>query len=106
LLTEAEKGTLRDEIKDYLNITWDDINTDKKLLGFVGDGEAYLNEIAGTQLDYIKDLKVKTLLKDYVRYVYNHSLELFEINFKRELLKLSIREGARMHAEANSETTT
>jgi hypothetical protein len=106
LLTETQISSLGEELKDYLQITWSDASTDKKVLGFIKDGEAYLNEIAGTEINYVTDLKAKQLLKDYGRYVYNHSLELFEINFKRELLKLSIREGVRMHAEANSETRT
>jgi hypothetical protein len=92
------------EVKDYLNITWDDPITESNLTRYVQDGQAYLNEIAGTELDYEKNYAAKRLLLDYCRYVYNHSLELFEVNFKRELLKLSVREGVKAHVASNSET--
>lgn len=93
-----------EELKNYLNITWDDVATDNKLQGFIDDGKAYLKEVAGTDLDFDNDRFVKSLLKDYCRYAYNHSLELFEVNFKRSLLKLSIREGVKAHAATQTDT--
>lgn len=88
------------ELKDYLKITWTE--EDQTLQGMIKTGEAYLNGIAGTTIDFTVDLNSKQLLKDYCRYVYNHSLEYFETNFKHELLKLSLKKAVELH---EAETT-
>ena len=103
MLTELELIILRDKLKSHLQITW--FEKDDDLLDMVKEGMAYLDDIAGTEIDYTTDLKVKPLLMDYGRYVYNHSLELFEINFERELFKLSLREGIKAY-EAQDTTTS
>lgn len=95
---------LLDELKGYLKITWDE--EDSQLEGIIKRGKAYLTEIAGTELIFEEDLVAKQLLLDYGRYVYNHSFELFEINFKRELLRLSLREAVRDRAKKNTETNS
>lgn len=96
---------LIEELKSYLKVTWDE-EDDTVFTPLIQRGQAYLNDIAGVVLDYEADDLVKQLLLDYGRYAYNHSLELYEMNFKRELLKLSIREGVKSHIEADTETTT
>lgn len=96
---------LLEELKDYLQITWSDEKTDNNLTSIINRGQAYLNRKAGTVLDYDND-EYNQLLLDYCRYVYNHTFELFEINFKRELLSLALQEGMRSRAEKNTETTS
>ncbi|WP_188453795.1 hypothetical protein [Virgibacillus oceani] len=103
-LTDEQLNGLRDELKSYLHITWND--EDKDLLKYVKDGIDYLDETAGTDVDYTTDSKARRLLMDYGRYVYNHSLELFEINFERELFKFSLREGLKSFETQNTETST
>ncbi|GGJ51025.1 hypothetical protein [Virgibacillus salexigens] len=99
-----ESASLTKELKGYLQITWDD--EDQEIENIIKGGKAYLNSIAGTTIDYDKDLISRQLLMDYGRYVYNQSLEFFEVNFKRELLKLSIREGVKAHAAKKAETSS
>lgn len=86
---------LLDELKQYLKITW--VEEDGNLTMIMESGRNYLNEISGVELDYYTDFTAIQLLKDYCRYAYNHSLELFETNFKRELLRLSLREARKLH---------
>lgn len=95
---------LFDELKRYLKITWDD--EDQDIQDLVDGGKAYLNEKAGVELDFENDLVVKQLLKDYGRYVYNHSLEMFEHNFQSQLTSLIIREGVKDYALAEEDTET
>jgi hypothetical protein len=92
---------LLNELKGYLKVTWND-EDETVFSPLILRGQAYLNEVAGVKLDYETDQVVKQLLLDYGRYVHNHSLEMFEVNFKRELLKLSIREGVKAHVAANT----
>ncbi|SEB15769.1 hypothetical protein SAMN05421743_12141 [Thalassobacillus cyri] len=103
-MTEAQLQYLLNELKSYLKITWSE--EDEELLKHVKRGAAYLDGLCGTVIDYSEDLFAQQLLLDYGRYVYNHSLELFEINFASELSKLSIREGVKAYEAANTETSS
>ncbi|EQB35040.1 hypothetical protein M948_18240 [Virgibacillus sp. CM-4] len=103
-MNEQQLSDLRDELKDYLKITWPDEDDD--LLKYIKDGIDYLYEITGTEIDYTVDSMARRLLMDYGRYVYNHSLELFEINFERVLFKLSLREGMKSFETENTETSS
>ncbi|UFU00365.1 hypothetical protein KO561_05310 [Radiobacillus kanasensis] len=103
-MTDQQLNELREELKGYLKITWNEEDDD--LLKYVKDGIDYLDETAGIGIDYTVDSKARRLLMDYGRYVYNHSLELFEVNFERELFKLSLREGIKDHATTDTETST
>lgn len=86
-MTEEE---LLENLKNYLFITWDD--DDNELKRIIKNGKTYLKEITGTELDFENDDTVIQLLFDYARYVKNHTLEAFDRNFSRELLRLQLRE--------------
>lgn len=77
-------------IKNYLDITFEDADTDEKLIGIAGRGMAYLNDVAGEKLDYSKEAVPRALLLDYCRYARNNVLELYEQNFGAELISLRI----------------
>lgn len=82
---------LLQEVKDYLNITWEDEKTEKKLTGMMERGKTYLQKVAGvSSLDFKKEDDPKTLLLDYCRYAYSQALEMFEVNFQSELLSLHL----------------
>ena len=82
---------LLDDIKIYLNITWNDVNTDKNLEGITSRGMAYLNDIAGSELDFTQEGEARALLFDYCRYARSHALEDFERNFRSGLMAMQIR---------------
>lgn len=91
---------LLDDVKNYLNVTWEDTNTDKKLTGIIERGKRYLDTIAGEKLDYTTEDKPKELLLDYCRYVRSNALEEYQKNFLHELLSLQMyREVARYASE-------
>lgn len=78
--------------KNYLDITWDDPEGDRKLSGILGRGMKYLDGIAGRELDYSTEDKPRELLFDYVRYVRSNALDEFQGNYLHELLALQISE--------------
>ena len=78
------------EVKNYLDITWEDDAGDTKLSGIITRGMKYLDSVAGEALDYTVDDKPKELLLDYVRYVRSNALDEFQINYLHELLSLQI----------------
>ena len=82
---------LLEDIKDYLNIRWNDEKTDKNILGMIKRGMARLQKIAGvSSLNYEEEDLPRTLLFDYVRYANSQALEMFEKNFQSELLELHL----------------
>lgn len=79
------------EVKDYLKITWND--EDATLSGLITRGQAYLNGLIGTTLDFTTDGDPKTLLLDYCRYAHNNATEYFEENYQKEILRLQLKVG-------------
>ena len=82
--------SLFNEVKSYLDITWDDEQTNLKLLGIIERGMRYLDKVAGAKLGYTVNDQPKELLLDYCRYVRSHALEMFQHNYLHELLSLQI----------------
>lgn len=95
---------LLEDVKNYLDITWDDEATEKKLTGIIERGMKYLNNIAGTELDYTEEDKSKELLMDYCRYVRSNALEEFQNNYLHELLSLQIRQEVEAYEAENFNT--
>jgi hypothetical protein len=96
----AEASALLQNVKNYLDITWVDANTDSKLLGIIERGIRYLDKLSGSTLDYSIEDTPKALLLDYCRYARSNALEQFQNNYMHELLSLQINEEvARYEAE-------
>lgn len=74
------------DIKNYLDITWDDDDTDKKIVNLIASGVNYLNGKYGAEADYLSDGLPRTLLFDYVRYMRDSALDVFENNYQALLL--------------------
>lgn len=85
--TELPAGLL-DEIKDYLDITWDDETTDRKITGLIVLGMAYLDGKRGEPADYTVPGLPRALLNDYVRYGRDNALDVFENNYQSLLLSM------------------
>lgn len=81
---------LLSDIKNYLDITWDDPDGDKKLSGLIARGIKYLDNAAGKQLDYTAEGKGRELLFDYVRYARSNALDEFQGNYLHELIALQM----------------
>ena len=77
---------LLDDVKNYLNITWDDEGTDQKIGGLIASGMVYLDAKYGSTADYTADGMPRTLLMEYVRYARDSALDVFESNYLSMLL--------------------
>lgn len=77
-----------DDVKNYMDITWQDDATDKKVTGIVARGQAYLDRLTGESNNYESEGSARALLFDYVRYAFAEALEDFEKNFCGELAQL------------------
>lgn len=79
---------LLSDIKNYLNITWDDTATDNKLNTMIASGMSYLDGKGGGTLDYESDGTPRTLLLEYVRYMRSNALDVFENNYTALILNM------------------
>lgn len=79
------------EIKNYLDITWDEDSTDRKIMGFIREGIDYLEHRAGEPLDFFVQPDAMSLLKDYVRYARDAALDVFETNNLSRILDMQNR---------------
>ena len=106
-LSNTDKNILLGKVKSFLSITWDDEETDDKIVDFIVSSINRLDDICGVELDYLNDtydddgetlsydnsyLKLcylgRDLLKNRVFYLNEKALDDFEENYKRELVAL------------------
>ena len=78
---------LLEDIKRHLDITWVD-DTDKKTRNNIAQGMVYLNEKLGEEADYTIDGAPRTLLFEYVRYARDSALDVFENNYRAQILAM------------------
>ncbi len=81
---------LLSDARNYLDITWQDDETDKKLTGILARGMAFLDRAAGVQLDYIAEDMPRALLFDYARYARENALNDFTEHYLTELNSLRV----------------
>ena len=88
----ADRAALPDgllsDVKNWLDITWDDDATDAKVSGLIASGMVYLDGKLGEQGDYTRDGLPRTLLMEYVRYARDSALDVFETNYQSMLLDM------------------
>ncbi len=76
------------EVKNYLNITWDDPDTDARVRVWIQSGMVYLDKKRGAPTDYTKPSVSKTLLLEYTRYMRDSALDVFENNYRSMILSM------------------
>lgn len=79
-----------EELKKVLRITWEDEDEEEELNRLLSTGQAKINLIVGVELDYKNNFIAKDLLFNYCRYAYNNAVEMFEENFRGDILKLQL----------------
>lgn len=81
---------LIDNIKTMLDISLESATEDNKLKLIIEDGEQYLRSFKPnlTDEDFEQPTRARKLLFNYCRYAYCNASEMFEINYKSDLLQL------------------
>ena len=92
---------LLDAVKIYLDITWNDTNTDTKITGIINRGIKFLDDKAGATLDYTEEDRPRELLMEYCKYARGGILNEFIENYAPFIMDLRIKNGG-----AYGETTT
>lgn len=70
--------------KSKLILRIEDDESDEVLKIYLNQGRAYLNRLAGGEVDYAITSNEELLL-NYVRYAFNEARELFSLNFKDDI---------------------
>ena len=78
-------GELLSDLKDYLNISYDDDRENRMLSSALQRGMSVIDEYAGADQDYMQEGAARQLLFDYCRYVRSQATEMFEINYRHDL---------------------
>jgi hypothetical protein len=81
-------------IKNRLDITWSDADEDARLSGIITRGMAYLDDLAGTSLDYMAAELQQTLLIQFCMYDRANNVAAFLQDHARELARLQLRPAA------------
>ena len=89
------------DVKNYLNITWDDDATDSKIRGLIGAAMAYLDGKGGPYLDYEDDGLPRTLMMEYVRYARDEALDVFENNYMSMILAMQNERAVAAYVESS-----
>lgn len=94
------------DIKTCLDITWSDTGTDAKIKTFARNGIAYLNGKYGGEADYESDGFPRTLLIEYVRYARDSALDVFENNYRAEILAMQNQKAVDEYAKVEGPGTS
>ena len=82
---------LLEEVKNYLDITWQTTSEeDKKLLSMIERGKAALSGKLG-DCDFEEETQEKTLLFNHVMYERSGALDEFWKNYREESISLRLR---------------
>lgn len=77
----AARQAILVDVKTVLDVTWDDEQTNDKLLFWIDSGAAYLDGKLGETGNYQQAGLPRTLLFEYVRYARDAALDVFENNY-------------------------
>lgn len=88
-MTKAQKSNILDEIIKEQQIS---PLIPREIFGvYIEEGISDINDIAGFQIDYEKDLQARVLLKTYVMYANHKRLHEFKEAYAGEYTKLQIK---------------
>ena len=88
-MADDKDKKLLSDIKNYLDITWDDTLGDQKYMGMVQRGMAAIEGRIGG-CNFYEETQERALLFDYVMYARAGEIPQFWANYKEEILSLQI----------------
>lgn len=89
MMTEDDKyGRMLETIKASLSVTWDEDDTDMKIIRIMEDTEVKLNHILGAEMDYSVPGHARRLFINYCMYVWNGVEKDFKSNYLSDIYEL------------------
>ncbi len=84
----AQAQAIIADVKNHLQITWNDSATDQRIGNYIENGIAYLDDKRGAAADYTVSGYPRALLFEYVRYARDDALDVFETNYQSLILAM------------------
>lgn len=91
-------------VKNYLQITWEDTDTDARITELIAAGQSYLDSKLGAAGDYTVYGFPRTLLFEYVRYARDGALDVYENNYRSMILAMQHERMVENYADAEEES--
>lgn len=88
-MADEKEKILLDDVKNYLDITWDDQAGDQKIMGMIRRGMAAVKGKIG-ECDFFEETQERALLFDYVMYARAGEISQFWENYKSDIISLQI----------------
>ena len=88
MLTAATARSYMDPVKRHLNITWNDTDTEAKLIDQMCDAEIALNHKLGATINYFVPGPERRLYLAYMLYSWNDCLNEFDSAYRAEILQI------------------
>ena len=89
MMTEDDKyGSMLVAIKAALSVTWDEEDTDMKIIRIMEDAEVKLNHILGADMDYTAPGPARRLFVNFCMYVWNGVEKDFKTNYLNDIYEL------------------
>lgn len=79
---------LLQDLKDKLNITWDEEETNRKLKKIIRDATITMNYKLGAKIDYSEDGPEHNLFLNYCMYAWNNCTNEFDNNYLNEIYQI------------------
>lgn len=82
---------LLEEVKSFINFTWEDDAKERRIADYINSSMAYLQEVAGAEIDFEEDYLAKDLLFNRVLYMDSSALDDFQKNYNGMMIELKIK---------------
>jgi hypothetical protein len=102
-LSKSMVDILISKLKEKLNITWEDVSTENKLLNIVEDAKITLNHKLGAEIDYSKPGMERTLFMNYCLYVWSDCANEFDKNYLSEIYQIRNKYKVKRYVENKAE---
>lgn len=102
-MADESSTNILEEVKNYLDITWNDPEDDKKLFGIIERGKSAIKGKIG-ECNFSEETQEKALLFDYVMYARAGEIPQFWENYKSEIISLQISRKVDAYAEDQEST--
>lgn len=76
------------DLRDHLQITWEDATTNRTLEQSIANAKTYFNELCAKEFTYEEVSIERELLLERCRYAWNNALDEFETNYAKNLQRL------------------
>ncbi|WP_431030050.1 hypothetical protein [Lysinibacillus sp. LZ02] len=104
-MDEIVKAELLTELKDNLQITWEDDVTDRSLVRFITSSKNVLNELCNGELEYAAGSTERELLLERCRYMWNNATDSFRENYRKDLQRLSMKYAVKKFKEKEADSS-